>query len=170
MASPGLMSLSGMFCLASAAFDVGRGDLLADVHHSALQRDHVDQMRAGEQRLEFFDAKLLQAVGVADLRCGETIVEPHLVLVAVAAQLDSDMAEAVELRAGLADLRGQEFVVIDHLVVAERAAGRAAGNTQRERARTEQRHAAFVDAADLVDLAVLDPFRGVEDLFGRDVI
>ena len=42
------------------------------------------------------------------------------------------MAEAVELRPDLADLGGDELVVVDELVLAERAAGRAAGNAQRE--------------------------------------
>ena len=47
IASPGLMSLSGMFCFASAALMSADGDLLAGIHHAALERDHVDQMRRG---------------------------------------------------------------------------------------------------------------------------
>ena len=101
---------------------------------------------------------------------GEAVVEPHLALVAVLAHLDADVAEAVELRAGLADLGGEKLVMIDELVVAERAAGRTTGNAQREGTRAEQRHALLIDAADLVDLAVLDPFRRVEDLRRRDVV
>ena len=101
---------------------------------------------------------------------GEAVVEPHLALVAVLAHLDADMTEAVELRAGLADLGGEKLVMIHKLVVAERAAGRTTGNAQREHTRAEQRHALLVDAADLVDLAVLDPFRRIEDLRRRDVV
>ena len=59
---------------------------------------------------------------------GVTVVEPHLALVAVLAHLYADVTEAVELRAGLTDLGRQKLVVIHQLVVAERAAGRTAGN------------------------------------------
>jgi hypothetical protein len=76
------------------------------------------------------------------------------------------VTEAVELRAGLADLGGEKLVMVHQLVVAERAAGRTTGNAQRECTRTKQRHALLVNAADLVDLAVLDPFRRIEDFAG----
>ena len=170
IASPGLMSLSCMFCRCSAARTSATADLLARIHHAALHGLDVDQMAAREQRLQLLGAELLQAVGVADLGGGEAVVEMHLALVAVLAELDADMAEAVELRADLADLGGEKFVVIDQLVRAERAAGRAAGNAQREGARAEQRHALLVGAADLVDLAVADPLGRVEHLGGRDVV
>ena len=114
---------------------VGDRDLLAGVHHAALERPEVEQVAAREQRLQLLDAELLQAVGVADLGRGEAVVEMHLALVAVLAELDADMAEAVELGAGLADLGRQELVVVDQLVLAERAAGRPAGDAQREGAR-----------------------------------
>jgi hypothetical protein len=45
----------------------------------------------------------------------------HFVLVAVLAELDADMAEAIELGANLADLGRQIFVVIDEFIRAERA-------------------------------------------------
>ena len=135
IASPGLMSLSCMFWRCSAARRSATRDLLAGVHHAAFHRLDVDQVPAREQRLQLLDAELLQAVGVADLGQREAVVETHLGLVAVLAELDADVAEAVELGADLADLGREELVVIDELVLAERAAGRAAGNAQRERAR-----------------------------------
>ncbi|MGY4382215.1 hypothetical protein ACVWZ3_009854 [Bradyrhizobium sp. i1.3.6] len=135
----------GDVLLRQRRLDVSRGDLLPRIHHAALERDHVEQMRAGEDRLKLLDAKLLEPVCVANFCSCEAIVESHLALVAVLAELDSNMAEAVELRTGLADLGGQEFVVIDHLIVTERAAGRAAGNAQCEYTRTKQRHGGFVD-------------------------
>ena len=118
----------------------------------------------------FSTPSFFKPVGVADLGGRVAVVEMHLALVAVLAELDADVAEAVELRPDLADLGRQKFVVIDQLVGAERTAGRAAGNAQREHARAEQRHARLVGAADLVDLAVADPFGGVEDLRGGDVV
>ncbi len=75
--------------------------------------------------------------------------------------------EAVELRSGLADLRGQILVVIDQPVGAERPAGRRARDAQGEGALAELGHRRLVDAADAVDLAVLDPLHGVEDLGRR---
>src|SRR5512139_1477364 len=108
-------------------------------------------MRPGEDRFQLLDAELLETIGVADLLGGVTVVEPHLAPVAVLAHLDADVTEAVELRASLADLGGEKFVMIHQLVVAERAAGRATGNAQRERTGAEQRHALLVDPADLVD-------------------
>jgi hypothetical protein len=160
----------GDVLLLQRRLDIRCGDLLTGIHHPALERDHVEKMRAGKERLELLDTELLQTVCVADLQGGVTVVEPHLALVAVLAELNADVAEAVELCAGLPDLGGEKFVMIHKLVVAERAAGRTAGNAQRERARTEKRHAALVDAADLVDLAVLYPFHRVEHLRRRDVI
>src|SRR4029079_8231660 len=128
------------------------------------------QMSAGEERLQLLGAEFLETVSVADLCSGEAVVEPHFALVAVLAHLDADVAEAVELRAGLGDLGGEKLVMIDKLVVAERATGRPPGNAQREHARAEQRHGGLIGAANLVDLAVLDPFRRIENLRRRDVV
>ena len=80
------------------------------------------------------------------------------------------MPKAVELRADLTDFGRKILVVIDELVRAERAAGWAAGNTQGEGARAEQRHALLVGAADLVGLAVADPLGGIEHLGRGDVV
>ena len=150
--------------------DVRERNFLARVHHPAFHRLDVDEMAAREQRLQLLGSELLQAIGVADLGGGEAVVEMHLALVAVLAELDADVAEAVKLRADLADFGREELVVIDELVRAERAAGRATGNAQRECARAEQRHALLVGAADLVDLAVANPFDGIENLGRRDVV
>src|SRR5262249_17809434 len=89
---------------------------------------------------------------------------------AVLAHLDADMAEPVELRAGLTDLGGEELIVVNQLVGAERPARRTAGDAQREGTLTELGHSRFVDAADAIDLAVLDPLDGIEDLGRRDPI
>src|SRR4029453_12480581 len=115
-------------------------------------------------------AELLETVSVADLCSGEAVVEAHLALVAVLAHLYADVAETIELRAGLGDLGGEKLVMIHKLVVAERATGRTTGNAQREHTRAKQRHAGLIGAADLVDLAVLDPFRRIENLRRRDVV
>src|SRR5262249_26402103 len=131
-------------------------DLLTGVPHRALEALDIDEEAAGEDGLQLLHAELLEAVRVIDLLCCQAVVEAHFALVAILAQLDADMAEAVELRAGLTDLGGEELVVVDELVRTERAAGRTARNAQREDTRPEQRHAGFVDAADFVDLAVLD--------------
>jgi hypothetical protein len=80
------------------------------------------------------------------------------------------MAEPVELGADLPDLGRQELVVPDHQVAPERAAGRRAGDAQREGALAEIRHGRLVDAADLVDLAGAHQPDGVEDLLGRDPV
>ena len=58
--------------------DVGDHDLLAGVHHPALHRLDVDEMPAGEKRLQLLDSELLQAIGVADFRSREAVVEAHL--------------------------------------------------------------------------------------------
>src|SRR5215813_14046327 len=110
----------GDVLLLQRGLDIGCGDLLACVHHPAFEPDHVDQMRAREDRLELLNSELLETIGVADLRSSEAIVESHLALVAGIAHLDTNMTETVELRAGLADLGSEKLVVIDHPVVAER--------------------------------------------------
>jgi len=79
-------------------------------------------------------------------------------------------AEKVELRPHLPDLGGYEFVVIDEPVFAERAAGRTAGDTQREDTFAEQRHRGFIVVSQLVDLAVLNPLGGIENFRRRDVV
>jgi hypothetical protein len=61
------------------------------------------------------------------------------------------VAKAIELRAGLTNLSGKKFVMIYQLIVAERAAGRTAGNAKRECTRAEKRRAVLVNAADFVD-------------------
>jgi len=78
--------------------------------------------------LSFSVPSFLRPYAIADFLGGEAVVEPHLALVAVFAHLDADVAEAIELRAGLADLGSEKFVMIHKLVVAERAAGRTTGN------------------------------------------
>src|SRR5215208_5613344 len=89
--------------------DVGNHDLLAGIHHPALHGLDVDEMPAGEKRLQLLDSELLQAIGVADFRSRVAVLEAHLGLVAVLAELDADLAEAVELRPDLTDLGGQEL-------------------------------------------------------------
>src|SRR5262249_17476796 len=131
---------------------IGEADLLPGLHHRALEPGKVDQMPAGEERVQLFRAELLQAVSIAGPGRGEAVIKMHLALVAIFAELDTDMAERVELRPGLPDLRRQKLVVIDKLVLAKRAAGRPAGDAQREGARAEQRHAGFINPAELVDL------------------
>ena len=42
--------------------DIGDNDLLAGVHHAAFQCHHVDEVAAGEQRLQLLHAEFLQAV------------------------------------------------------------------------------------------------------------
>ncbi len=74
----------------------------------ALHRLDVEQMATGEERLAVLDAELGQAIGATDLLPGDAVVVAHLVLVAVLAHLDADVAQAVELRAGLADLGGED--------------------------------------------------------------
>ena len=63
-ASPDLMSLSACSGAAGAA-QIGDRDLLARMHHPALQPGHVDQVAAREERLQLLDAELLEAVGVS---------------------------------------------------------------------------------------------------------
>ena len=94
-------------------------------------------MPAGEKRLQLLDSELLQAIGVADFRRRVAVVEAHLGLVAVLAQLEADVPEAVELGADLADLGCQELVMVDELVRAEWAARRSARDTQGKGARAE---------------------------------
>ena len=125
-------------------------------------------------------AQLLQAVGT-DGRAGlgvtvlqvagrEAVVEHLVVQVARLADARADMGETVELGADLANLGGQDLVVPDHLVLPERAAGRGARDAQREDALAEQRHAVFIDAAEAVDLALLDQAGRVQrDLRGHVV-
>src|SRR5262252_4993568 len=52
IASPGLISLSCMLWRCSAAH-IGRHDLLAGVHHPALDRGNIDEMPASDQWLQF---------------------------------------------------------------------------------------------------------------------
>ena len=72
------------------------------------------------------------------------------------------MAQSIELRADLTDLGGKKFIVVNQLVGTERTAGRAAGNAQAEGTGAEQRHAGFINAANPVDLAVLDRLHRVQ--------
>ncbi len=127
-------------------------------------------MAAGEERLAVLDADLGQAIGAADLLLGVAVVVAHLVLVAVLAHLDADMAQPVELRAGLADLGGED-TRRDRRACWRRTGRRSASRgCAGEGALAELGHARFVDAADAVDLAVLDPLHGVEDLGWRDPV
>jgi len=127
-------------------------------------------MPAREQRLAMLDAELLEAVSVAEIRNRMAVVETHLGLVAGGAHGDTDVAEKVELRSYLPDLGGHELVVINQAVLAERPAGWTAGDAQREDALAEQRHRGFIVVPQLVDLAVLDPLRGLKHFRGRDVV
>ena len=96
---------------------VARGDDLADLHPlDALRTGHVEQHAAREEDADVLDPELRQAVGRAELRALEAVVE-----VVVAADPDADMAQAVELGADLADLAAEQLVVVDPLVLAARA-------------------------------------------------
>ena len=145
--------------------DMRRRDLVADIPR--LLRLHIDQVAAGEERLDVLHADLLEPVGALDLGPGEAVVVAVVGLVGRRADNGPDMAEPVELRAHLADFGREIFVVIDEHVLAERAAGRGAGNAEREAARTEKGNARLVVAPDAGDLAVPDPLHGVERLLRR---
>ena len=106
--------------------------------------------------MQLLGAELLKTVGPLHLLHGESVVEAHVGLVAVGADLDSDVSEAVELGPGLADLGGEELVVPDDPVAAERPAGRGGGNADDPLALAEHRHAGVVLVAELVGLAFLD--------------
>jgi hypothetical protein len=41
----------GDVLLLQRRLDIGRSDLLTGIHHPALQRDHVNEVSAGEKRL-----------------------------------------------------------------------------------------------------------------------
>ena len=144
---------------------MGRRDLVADVPR--LLRLHVDQVAAGEERLDMLHADLLEPVGALDLGPGKAVVVAVVGLVGRRADNGADMAEAVELGAHLADFGCEILVVIDEHVLAERPAGRGAGNAEREAARAEEGNARLVVAPDAGDLAVLDPLHGVERLLRR---
>src|SRR5262249_23599974 len=107
---------------------------------------------------------------VTKIRCCMTVVEPHLPLVAIGAELNADVTKAVELSPHLADLSGHELVMVHEPIVTKRAPGWAAGNAQRKDPLSEQRHRGLVVMAKLVDFAVLDPLDRVEHFCGRDVV
>src|ERR1700730_14647271 len=149
---------------------IGHADLFAGFHHAPSNRDHVDQVTAGEKRLAVLDAKLLEAIRVAKIRGSMTVVESHLPLVAVGAQLNADVTKAVELSSHLADLGGHELVMVHEPIVTKRASSRATGDAQREYPLPEQRHRGLVVVAKLVDFTFLDPLDGIEHLRGRHVV
>jgi hypothetical protein len=124
----------------------------------------------GKKWLAVLDAKLLQAIGITEIRCRMTVVESHLLLVAHGAHLNADVTKAVELSPHLADLGGHELIVVDHPIVTKRAAGRATEDAQCKYPLPEQRHTRIVIMANPVDFAVLDPLGGIEHLGGRDVV
>jgi hypothetical protein len=125
-------------------------------------------MAAREDRLAVLNAELLQAVGVDHLKFGHAVVEACFRQVAGLAHLDADMAQPVELGTRLADLGGQELVVTDQPVSAEPGAHRRDPDV--ESALAVLRHRRLVDAANAVDLAVLDDLDGVENLGRRDPV
>ena len=146
----------------SADFEVSRGDDLAGLHPpDAPGRRDIQQHAAGEEHADVLDAQLLEAVGGAELRAAEAVVE-----VIVVADADAHVPQAVELGADLADLAAEEIVVIDALILTRRPAGRRSRYRQAEVPLARQRHAMLVDAAERVDLALADQSGGLLDMRG----
>ena len=120
-----------------------------------------------EEGLAVLDAELLETVRAQDLIAGQAVVVAVVALIRALAHDRPDVAEAVELSADLADFGGEKLVVVDQLIAAEGAAGWRAGSAQGEDPRTEQRHAAFVNAADPINAAVLDQLDRFKGFLGR---
>ena len=142
--------------------EVSRGDDLAGLHppDAAGPRD-IQQHAAGEEHTDVLDAQLLEAVGRAELRAAEAVVE-----VIVVADADAHMPEAVELRADLADLAAEEIVVIDALILTRRPTGRRSRYREAEVPLARQRHAVLVDTAQRIDPALADEPGGLLDMRG----
>ena len=144
-------------------------------HVDALERRHVDQQAAGEERADLLGPHLLEAAGAGDV--GELRAVVEIVVVGPpldAADLDHRMAETVELRADLADLRRDQLVHEGLREVlagpAQRAVRRVAGDAERERPPRHQRHVVGIGHAECDDLALLDELRGGHPFLGRDVV
>ena len=106
--------------------------------------------------MQLLGAELREAVRTLHLLHGVAVVEAHVGLVAVLADLHPDVPEAVELGSGLADLGGEELVVPDDLVLADGAPGRRGGDADHPLALPEHRHAGVVLVTELVRHVVLD--------------
>ena len=132
---------------------------------NSLELNKIDQDTSREEHADVFDAEFLKPIGIAELTQLETVVEDVFPV-----DVCSDVPEPVELRADLADFSAEQLVVRHDLIGAGRRPRRQTGNRQAEMALAGQRHPVFVDAAQLVNAALLNQVACFEHFIRRESV